>query len=316
MVAPSSDASVMGSDDRAAEAERQRGVLAVRDRIARWTQAERRVATAVSGLTLFRQDAVTRSLDLMYEPSMTFVAQGTKRVVLGEETFTYGAGQLLIAAVDLPVQPQIVAASAAQPYLCMTLRLDLRDLAHLMTDGLLPPRRSGPPKRALVVSDASVGLLDAFRRLIDVLAEPADLPMLGPLIQREILYRLLVSEQGERLRDVASAGSHVHRIARAIAHLKADVRASPPIEELAERVGMGASTFYRHFRAVTGVSPLQYQKQLRLIEAQRLMLSKGLDAASAGFRVGYESPSQFSRDYRRQFGDAPSRHVATLSRTA
>jgi AraC-like DNA-binding protein len=297
------------------EAERRRCIDAVRDAIDHWTSAAGRVVTDVPGLTLSRMDAVTGPLDLVYEPSMTLVAQGAKRVVLGEETFAYGPGQLLLATVDLPVQPQIVAASAAQPYLCLTLRLDPAVLAQLMTDGRLPLPQRGPPKRALVVSEAPLRLLDAFRRLLDVLAEPQDLPMLAPLILREILYRLLLSEQGERLREAASAGSHAHRIARAIAYLKADLHASLRVDEVAERVGMGASTFYRHFRAVTGVSPLQYQKQLRLIEAQRLMVATGLDAASAGFRVGYESPSQFSRDYRRQFGEPPSRHVAALART-
>lgn len=304
---------VLVEGDRAEEPSRDARIRDVRDRIHRWTrEGEGGVDTEVRGLTLFRMDAVTGSLDRMYEPSVTLVAQGTKRVLLGDEELAYGPGQLAITTVDLPVEPQIVAASTEQPYLCLSLEIDPTELAKLMAEDRLPRPRSASPDRALFVTDAPAPLLDSFRRLLDVLDDPEDLPVLAPLILREIAYRLLVGEQGERLREAVSVGSHTQRIARAITHLKEDIRGSVDVEELAERVGMGASTFYRHFRTVTAMSPLQYQKRLRLREAQRLMIAEGLDAASAGFRVGYESPSQFSRDYRRQFGDPPARHVSNL----
>lgn len=303
----------VAAGNRAADSVRQESVRLVKDVIERWTRDEGQVATDVPGLTLFRKSTAAGSLDRLYEPSVSLVVQGTKHVLLGDEKFAFGPGQLLITAVDLPVDPQIVAASAEEPYICLTLRLDPVELARLMTDARFPPPRNEPPKRAMAVTEAPTSLIDAFRRLLDVLAEPRDIPMLAPLILSEILYRLLVGEHGERLREVASVGSHAHRIARAVAHLKENFDASLDVEELAERVGMAASTFYRHFRAVTAMSPLQYQKQLRLSEAQRLMIAEGLDAASAGFHVGYESPSHFSRDYRRQFGAPPARHVASIA---
>lgn len=302
----------IAADDPAEESERRRAIREVRDGIDRRTRGNGDVVTGIPGLVLHRKEAASDTLERVYEPSIALVVQGEKRILLGDETYAFGPGQLLVTAVDLPVEPQIVAASAERPYLCLSLKLDPAELAHLMTDGRLPPPRRGAPSRAMAVTEAPAPLIDAFRRLLGVLDSPQDVPMLAPLILREILYRLLVSEQGEQLREAASVGSHAQRIAQAIAQLKGDLRGSLEVEELAERVGMGTSTFYRHFRAVTSMSPVQYRKRLRLGEAQRLMVSEGLDAANAGFRVGYESPSQFSREYRRQFGEPPARHVAGL----
>ena len=218
----------------------------------------------------------------------------------------------LVTSVDLPAVSGVIEASKEKPYLALSLKLDQRAIAEMMVDCHLPqPRRS----RQSVGSSSGEGtlpLFEAFYRLVALLDEPDDIPILAPLIQREILYRLVMSDQGTRLRQIASAGSPSHQIAWAIGWLKAHFAEPLRIDDLAARMHMSPSTFHHHFRSLTAMSPLQYQKWLRLTEGRRLMLSERLDAASASIRVGYESPSQFSREYRRQFGAPPSRDVASL----
>jgi len=291
-------------------------LAALRQSIARWTDKEGLLGTAIPGVSLARRGAPTEPMSYMYEPSLCVVAQGVKRVLLGADTYVLDAHHCLLTAVDLPTVVQILHASREQPYLSLLVQLDLRELAQLMADSQLPPSQAQPAGRGMATGAVTGPLLSACQRLLDLLAAPQDIPILAPLIQREILYRLLVGEQGARLRQIASAGSPSQQIARAIAWLKRHYTRPLRIEDLAAHVHMSPSTFHQHFRAVTAMSPLQYQKWLRLNEARRLMLTEGLDAATAAFQVGYASPSQFSREYRRVFGAPPFRDITSLRHMA
>jgi AraC-like DNA-binding protein len=280
--------------------------------IARWTEQGELHTSAVAGLSLFRREEPTEPISGVYEPSVCLVAQGAKRVLLGDDTYVYDAQHYLITSVHLPTIVQIVEASRKKPYLGLRLMLEPREISKLMVDSNLPPPRAQQSSRGMATGEVTLPLLTAFQRLIDLLGEPADIPILAPIIQREIIYRLLVGDQGARLRQIASAGSQSHQIARAIDWLKANFARPLRIDELAGQARMSNSTFHHHFRSMTALSPLQYQKQLRLREARRLMLSEQMDAATAAFQVGYESPSQFSREYNRTFGAPPLRDVAKL----
>ena len=284
--------------------------------IARWTEQGDQPMTAIPGLSLSRRDAPTQPTSHMYEPIMCVITQGAKRVLLGDDTYVFDAHHFLITSLDLPTVVQIIQASREKPYLSLRLQLDQREMAQLMVDSRLPPPRAQQSSRGMATGAVTVPLLSAFQRLIDLLAAPQDIPILAPLIQREILYRLLVGEQGARLRQIAAAGSQSHRIAQAIAWLKRHYTLPLRIEDLAAHVQMSPSTFHHHFRALTAMSPLQYQKWFRLNEARRLMLTEHQDAATAAFEVGYESPSQFSREYRRVFGAPPLRDITSLRHMA
>ncbi len=280
--------------------------------IARWTEQGEQHTTAVPGLSLYRRIEPTGPISGMYEPSICLVAQGAKRVLLGDDTYVYDAHHYLITSVHLPTVVQIVEASREKPYLGLKLKLDQREMSQLMADSSLPLPRVQQSSRGMATGEVTLPLLTAFQRLIDLLAEPKDIPILAPIIQREIIYRLLVGDQGARLRQIASAGSQSHQIARAIDWLKGNFTRPLRIDDLAAHVRMSTSTFHHHFRSMTALSPLQFQKQLRLQEARRLMLSEQLDAATAAFQVGYESPSQFSREYNRMFGAPPLRDITNL----
>jgi AraC-like DNA-binding protein len=284
--------------------------------VARWTDKEGLLATAISALSLSRRDAPTEPMSYMYEPCICVIAQGAKRVLLGDDAYVLDVHHFLITSVDLPTVLQIIQASREKPYLGLTLKLDRREMAQLMADSHLPPPRAQQSSRGMATGEVTSPLLTAFQRLIDLLAEPQDIPILAPIIQREIMYRLLVGDQGARLRQIASAGSQSHQIARAIDWLKRHYTLPLRIDDLAAQVHMSPSTFHHHFRALTAMSPLQYQKWLRLNEARRLMLTERLDAATAAFQVGYESPSQFSREYRRVFGAPPLRDITSLRQMA
>jgi AraC-like DNA-binding protein len=280
--------------------------------IARWTEKGEQHVTAVPGLSLFRRDEATGPISGMYEPSVCLVAQGAKRVLLGDDTYVYDAHHYLITSVHLPTVVQILEASPEKPYLGLRLKLDLREISQLMVDSNLPQPRAQQSSRGMATGELTLPLLTAFQRLIDLLAEQQDIPILAPVIQREIIYRLLVGDQGERLRQIASAGSQSNQIARAIDWLKGNFTEPLSIDDLAAQASMSTSTFHHHFRSMTALSPLQFQKQLRLQEARRLMLAERMDAANAAFQVGYESPSQFSREYNRMFGAPPLRDIAKL----
>ena len=287
---------------------------ALGEKISRWTEHEHALETQVPGLGLRRYTAPTEPASYMHEPSLCLVVQGAKRVFLGEEEYVYDAHHYLITSVGLPVVAQVTQASAEKPYLGLILKLDLRELAQLMVDSSLPVARGQQSGRGMAVGKLGLPLLNAFERLIDLLDEPADIPVLAPLVQREILYRLLMSEQGPRLRQIATAGSHSHQIARALDWLRENFNKPLRVEELASSAGMSASTFHQHFRTMTAMSPLQYQKWIRLHEARRLMLMEHQDATGAALIVGYESPSQFSREYSRLFGAPPLRDIKNLQR--
>jgi AraC-like DNA-binding protein len=280
--------------------------------IARLTENGELLSTAIAGLSLYRRDQPTEPMTGMYEPSICLVAQGAKRVLLGEETYLYDGHNYLITSVHLPTVVQVVKASPEKPYLGLKLQLDQREISQLMADSNLPPPRDRQSSRGMAIAEVTLPLLTAFQRLLDLLAEEKDIPILAPIIKREIIYRLLVGEQGARLRQIASAGSQSHQIARAIDWLKGNFTRQLRIDDLAAQARMSTSTFHHHFRSMTALSPLQYQKQLRLQEARRLMLAEHLDAANAAFQVGYESPSQFSREYNRLFGTSPLRDIAAL----
>ena len=267
--------------------------------------------TAVSALRLSRFSAPSDLAALVYEPCLCMVAQGAKEVLLADDTYRLDPAQSLIVSVDLPVTARVVEASPSRPYLAVRLALDPAVVGELLADGTTTPPL-GPPARAIAVTPAEPPLLDAVSRLVALLDSPRDVASLAPLVLREITYRLLTGPQGVRLRQIAAAGAPAHRIARAIRWLKDHFADTLRVESLAKRVGMSPSAFHLHFKGVTALSPLQYQKRLRLQEARRLMLGEGFDAAEAAFRVGYESPSQFSREYRRLFGAPPRQDVAAL----
>ncbi len=284
--------------------------------IARWTDKGDQHMTAIPGLSLYRRDEPSQPTSIMYEPRICLSAQGAKRVLLGDETYVYDAHHFLITSVDLPTVVQVIKASREKPYLGLILKLDQREISQLMVDSNLPPPHPQQSSRGMATGEVTLPLLTAFQRLIDLLAEPKDIPILAPIIQREIFYRLLVGDQGVRLRQMASAGSQSQQIARAIDWLKGNFPRPLRIDDLAAQVNMSTSTFHHHFRAVTAMSPLQYQKWLRLYEARRLMLAENQDATTAAFQVGYESPSQFSREYSRLFGAPPLRDITSLRQMA
>ena len=220
--------------------------------IARWTDNGELFTTAVPGLALFRREEPTEPTGGMYEPSVCLVAQGAKRVLLGDDTYVYDAHHYLITSVHLPTVVQIIEASREKPYLGLRLTLDLREVSQLMADSNLPPPRTQQSSRGMATGEVTLPLLTVFQRLIDLLAEQQDIPILAPIIQREIIYRLLVGDQGTRLRQIASAGSQSNQITRAIDWLKSNYTSSLRIDDLAKQVNMSTSTFHHHFRAVTG----------------------------------------------------------------
>lgn len=292
------------------------GQLALAERIAQWTDGKNHYESPIAGLNLHRWETPTEPTSYMLAPSICLIGQGRKRLFLGEDVYVYDANRFLITSVDLPVVAQIMEASPEKPYLGLTMALDLRIISQLMLDHHMPSPRPGKDRLGIAVSDISAPLLDAFNRLLDLLRQPADIPALAPLIQQEIFYRLLMSEQGERLRQITAVGNHGYQVARAIDWLKANFSKPVKVEELAGKAGLSVSAFHNHFRAMTALSPLQFQKKMRLNEARRLMLAEHLDASRAAFEVGYESPSQFSREYSRLFGAPPSRDIKNLVRSA
>jgi AraC-like DNA-binding protein len=290
----------------------QRGAVGLAERIARWTEGKNRLDTRIPGLNLHRWEAPTEPTSYMLAPSICLIGQGRKRLFLGEETYIYDAHRFLITSVELPVVTQVIEASGDKPYLGLTMELDLRVIAQLMLARDMPSAR--PPKERLgvAVSKVSAPVLEAFNRLLGLLEQPDDISALAPLIKQEIFYRLLTGEQGPRLRQISTVGNHGYQISRAIDWLKENFSKPVKIEELASRAGMSLSAFHSHFRAMTAMSPLQFQKKMRLNEARRLMLTEQIDASQAAFEVGYESPSQFSREYSRLFGAPPMRDIKSF----
>jgi len=268
----------------------------------------------IPGLTLYRIVECTGPFSTVYEPSLSLIIKGSKRLSVGDERLVYDESCFFLTTIGLPMTGQICEVSKTEPYVAAKLRLDLEVLRRLITNHDLYPTNTSDRERdrGIVVGRATPELFDALWRLISLVDSPNDVPFMANHIQSEILYRLLTGEQGERLRRFALAGTNSNRVAKAVAWLKENYAMPLRVEALAEMANMGVSTLHHHFRAVTAMSPLQFQKHLRLHHARELMLSGSLDAASVALRVGYESPTQFSREYRRMFGHPPLRDVKAI----
>ncbi len=281
------------------------------ERIAR---AVRRDGTVepLKGLFLHRSSSPREPLHSVYDPVFCVIAQGSKEVFLGAERYLYDPAHYLLVTAELPLVGHVFEASQERPYLSLRLKLDPALVSAVMVEaGHLSPR-SQAGVRAIDVSPLDASLLDAVVRLVRLLDVPAEARFLAPLVTREIVYRLLTGKQGDRLRHIAVLGGHAHRIARAIELLRKEFDQPLRIDSIAHDLGMSVSGFHHHFKAVTAMSPLQFQKRLRLQEARRLMLGEHLDAASAAYRVGYDDASHFSREYKRLFGAPPLRDVERL----
>lgn len=266
----------------------------------------------IGALALMRGSLPSPIVHTLYRPALCIMAQGQKVVSLEDERYVYDPLHYLVASVTLPVTGQVTLASPEQPYLSLRLDIDPGEIGKLIAEAGpvgVPSRGNG---RGLYVERLDAPLLDAVLRLLRLLDSPRDIAMLAPLVQREILYRLLCSPQGQVLREIANADSQTHRVSRAIDWLNQNFNEPLRIEDLARIASLSPSTLHHRFKAVTAMSPLQYQKQLRLQEARRLMLCENLEVSAAGYRVGYESPSQFSREYSRLFGAPPLRDLARL----
>ena len=285
------------------------------ERIARAVR-EDGVIKPLPGLTLFRFSAPIGGRLAILDPAFCMIAQGSKEIHLAEEHYRYDPYRYLLSTVGLPVVGQVIEASRERPYLALRLELDPILVGSVMVGSgyTASARQSGV--RAMAVSPLDVNLLDAVLRMVRLVNSPTEATFLMPLITREIVYRLLTGEQGDRLRHIAVVGGYGSPISRAIERLRQDFNEPLRIESLASEMGMSVSGFHHHFKAVTAMSPLQFQKQMRLQEARRLMLSEGLDAASAAYRVGYGDASQFNREYKRLMGLPPMRDVERLREPA
>jgi len=252
-------------------------------------------------------------MPVIYTPTLCLVAQGTKEARLGETTYRYDAANYLIASVELPVMGSVIEATAEQPYLCLQLDFDMTELSELAIRYPSPLTDAQSSPSGIMLNKTPPELLDAAIRLASLLDTPQDIGALAPLIiLREILYRLLTGPQGDIIRHMAQAESRLNQIARSIIWIRTHFREACRIEQAASVAGMSRSAFHHHFKAITTMSPIAFRTHLRMQEARRLMVSDAIDAASAGFHVGYESPSQFSRDYVRIFGISPARHASQL----
>lgn len=288
-------------------------VTALRAELAR-TIAERAIGegdriTAVPGLRVYRRSATTACTSAAYEPSLIVFAQGQKRMNVGKSVYICDGTNFLLTSVDLPVVSQVIAATEEKPILGLILKLEMTAVREILSQQEFHLLDGGGDARGMAVGVSSAELLDACIRLVELSDRPEDVPFLSSLIQREIIYRLLRSPQGKHLRAIATLGEQSHRTAKAVEWLRTNYAKPLRVEELAGMARMGVSTLHHQFRSLTAMSPLQYQKQLRLHVARERMLHDGLDAASAAFEVGYESASQFNREYSRFFGQPPMRDV-------
>jgi AraC-like DNA-binding protein len=265
--------------------------------------------TPIPGLSLYHRTSPTPCFRASYEPGLSIFVQGRKRILLGGTEYLCDSSSFLLSSIDVPAQSQIIEASEKTPLLSIFLRLDMPTVREVLGRDDIP---EGPPsthRQGLAVGETTVGLLSAAMRMLELLDTPEDIPFLSSLAHREILYRILRTPQAGRLRAIATSGGLVQRTARAISWLRENYAKPLHMEALASTARMGVSTLHHQFRALTGMSPLQYQKQLRLQTARERMLMDGLDATRAAYEVGYESVSQFSREYSRFFGLPPIRDV-------
>lgn len=269
------------------------------------------LSTVLPGVRLASSDTPNPLVTEVSEPVFALVAQGQKRVILGDSVFEYGAGEYLVVPVTVPIGGNVQRASTQAPYLAFIMDLNPAAIAALLLETAGDTQRKAAPLD-LAVSWASDELLDAIVRLLRLLDHPSDIAVLRPMVEREILWRLLAEDQGRIVRQIGLADSRLTQISRAIQSIRSNYAASLSIEDLARECGMSTATFYRHFRSVTSMSPLQYQKQIRLQSARAKLIGNAVDIAEVGFAVGYDSPSQFSREYSRLFGTPPSRDAAIL----
>jgi AraC-like DNA-binding protein len=270
------------------------------------------LSTGVPGLMLYRNTAPTAPNPCTYEPSLLLIPQGKKRVDLGKQSYVFGESTFLLTSIELPIVSRVSVASLEKPYLAFFLKLDLgivRDVLH--TEEVRIPAPPGGT-RGMVLGEVTIDLLTPCLRMVQLLGAPQDVRFFGKLLQREIIYRLLQGPQGDRLRSVATMANQSYLTAKAVTWLRENFEKTLNVDELASMAGMSRSTLHHHFRGLTAMSPLQFQKQLRLHTARQKMLTEELDAASAAFAVGYESPSQFNREYKRFFGKPPMRDVQGL----
>ncbi|MDH2331610.1 AraC family transcriptional regulator [Paenibacillus sp. FSL M7-0802] len=268
--------------------------------------------TAVPSLFFYQHSSITEPAYRVYKPSFCVVVQGLKEILLAQERFEYGPSNYLIASMNLPVIGQIIKASADSPYLSLKLEFTQNQILEVLNDCDIKVTSKDNAKRALFVGWMESSIQDAVLRLARLLDTPGEIPFLAPLYTREILYRLLQGPYGVELAQIAVEGSSTYRIREAIDHIVRNWDQSFRIEDLADTASMSVSSFHRHFKEVTAMSPIQFQKQLRLQEARRILLAESADAADVAFRVGYESSSQFSREYSRMFGAPPRADIKRL----
>jgi AraC-like DNA-binding protein len=270
------------------------------------------LSSVVPGLALYQNTTPTAPNPCTYEPSLLIVPQGKKRVDFGTQSHVFGESTFLLTSIALPIVSRVCAASVEKPYLAFFLKLDMgmvRDVLHT-EEVRVPPPPVGT--RGMVLGKVTVELLKTCLRVVQLLDTPEDSPFFSKLLQREIIYRLLQGAQGDRLRSVATLADQSYRTARAVTWLRENFKKTLNVDELASLAGMSRSTLHHHFRGLTAMSPLQFQKQLRLHTARQKMLTEEFDAATAAFEVGYESPSQFNREYKRFFGNPPMRDIQAL----
>jgi len=290
--------------------------------IERLAPGEGAQATAIERLKLIRASSCGELSHTLHDPAICLPVQGRKRVLLGDELTIYDTEEFLVVSQDVPISSQVIDASPQAPYLCVKLCFSPGEVAQLMLElgrdaaAPLTAAPHAPSARALYTAPTTPDLLDAVLRLVRLLDTPQDIAILAPLAVREIMYRLLTGAEGWRLAQIGRPDGQAPRITEAIAWLRTHYREPLRIDRLAGSVHMSGSALHRHFRAVTAMSPLQFQKHLRLQEARRLMLVEGADATSAGYHVGYESASQFSREYARMFGTPPARDMRRMRQDA
>jgi AraC-like DNA-binding protein len=270
------------------------------------------VVEPLPGMHLARAARPLEGIHGVYRTAFCAIAQGAKEVYIGDTVYRYDADHYLLATMELPAVSRILQATREKPYLSLRLDLDPALVGSVMVEAGMPVPRNQGDAKAIVVSGLSADLLDACMRLIRLVDAPAEARVLVPLVKREIVFRLLMGEQGNRLRYLPAFGGYPHSIGKALEMLRKEFDRPLRIEEIARELGMSPSGFHHHFKTVTDMSPLQFQKQLRLQQARRLMLGENLGAATAGYRVGYSDASHFSRDYRKHFGEPPARDVEHL----
>jgi len=295
------------------DTDESRSVIKLRSELARKiadrTQAEGDTQTDVPGLRLYRRSQPSPCNSAAYQPSLVVFVQGQKRINVGKTNYVCDGSNFLLTSIDLPVVSQVTKANEQEPMLGLLLMLEMPMVREILSQQEFSQREESGDTRGMAVGVTSCELLDACIRLVDLLDTPQDIPFLSVLIRREIIYRLLRSPQGKHLRAIATLGEQTNRTAKAVEWLRTNYAKPLRVEELANMARMGVSTLHHQFRSLTAMSPLQYQKQLRLHVARERMLNEGLDAASAAFEVGYESASQFNREYSRFFGIPPMRDV-------